>query len=84
MVTLTKCYASTVQSDEVQNMDIFENQAGRGVGGRIADVLNRLGYNAGTVSIKGVAEALTSSDSPLTVVESDGIEKINPILLGTI
>jgi len=67
-----------VQSDEVQNMDIFENQAGRGVGGRIADVLNRLGYNAGTVSVRGVAEALTSSDSPLTIVESDGIEKMNP------
>lgn len=59
-------------------MDIFENQAGRGVGGRIADVLNRLGHNAAAVSVRGVAEALASSQSPLTIVESDGIEKMNP------
>jgi hypothetical protein len=68
----------SVQSDEVQNVDIFENQAGRGVGGRLADVLNRLGYNAGTISVRGVSEALASSESPLTIVESDGIEKFNP------
>jgi len=57
-------------------MDIYENQAGRGVGGRMADVLLKNGFKAGVVSVNGVSSAVESSFAPLTVVDDRGIKEI--------
>ena len=76
----TSLFAHNVQYDEVQNMDIFDAQAGRGVGGRMTDVLLRNGINAGTVSLSGLADALVSYLASLFVLDPRvGVEKLNPI-----
>ena len=88
---LVKSYSPhplSVQSDEVKNMDIYENQAGRGVGGRMADVLLQNGFKAGVVSASGLSPALVSSLASLIVVDSEGAAKLgsNPfsVLSGSI
>lgn len=76
----TALFAHNVQQDEVHKMDIFDKQAGRGVGGRMADVLLNNGINAGTVSTRGLANALVSSMSSLFVLDARvGYSKLNPI-----
>ena len=76
----TALFAHNVQSDEVHNMDIFDVQDGRGVGGRMTDVLLRNGVNAGTVSLNGLPDALVSSSGSLFVLDPRvGFEKLNPI-----
>ena len=61
-------------------MDIFDLQAGRGVGGRILDVLSKSGVNTGTVSVNGIADALVSNLGSLFVLDPRaGFEKLNPM-----
>ena len=60
-------------------MDIYEKQAGRGVGGRIADVLLRNGFSAAATSINGVADALVSSVATNFILDPWlGLQKLNP------
>ena len=76
----TALFAHNVQYDEVHKMDIFDTQAGRGVGGRMTDVLLRNGVNAGTVSLNGLPDALVSASGSLFVLDPRvGFEKLNPI-----
>jgi hypothetical protein len=75
----TALFAHTIQQDEVQAMDIFNLQAGRGVGGRMVDVLINNGVNAGTASVNGLADTLVSSLAALFVLDARlGVEKFNP------
>lgn len=74
----TSLFAHNFQQNEVQNVDINNEQLGRGVGGRIADVLLRLGYNTASVSVDGIADALTSNDVSQFVVEPKGFESFDP------
>lgn len=68
------------QYDEVHKMDIFDNQAGRGVAGRMLDILLRNGVNTGTVSVNGLADALVSALGSLFVLDPRvGFERLNPI-----
>lgn len=60
-------------------MDINKAQAGRGLGGRIADVLLRNGFNAGTVSVSGIAETLVSGLSTLFVADPFDFQLFNPM-----
>lgn len=77
--TDTYLFAHNFQQREVQFMDIFESQLGRGIGGRMVDVLHRLGYNAGSISVNGIADALTSNGATQQlVVEPDGFESLDP------
>jgi hypothetical protein len=61
-------------------MDIFDQEAGRGVGGRITDVLLKRSINAGTVSTYGLANALVSTLASLFVLDPRvGFERLNPM-----
>jgi hypothetical protein len=76
----TALFAHNIQYDEVHKMDIFDQQAGRGVGGRMVDVLLKNGVNAGTVSVSGIADTLVSNSASLFVLDPRiGFEKLNPI-----
>jgi len=68
------------QYDEVHKMDIFDDQAGRGVGGRILDILMKNGINTGTLSVNGLADALVSAMGSLFVLDPRvGFERLNPM-----
>lgn len=76
----TALFAHNTQQNEVQRMDIFEDQAGRGVGGRMLDVLGTNGYKVNAVSTKGATDALSADDTPLIIVPSvDQYEKFDPM-----
>jgi uncharacterized protein (DUF1501 family) len=75
----TSLFAHNIQSNEVANVDIFEDQAGRGLLGRMADILKDKGYNAGTLSVRGTAKTLLSESNPLLVVDPGGFEQFNPM-----
>ena len=76
----TVLFAHNIQQDEVQNMDIYENQVGRGVGGRMADVMQRSGYSSISVSLAGIADAIVSSvATTFTLDPWAGVEKLNPM-----
>ena len=76
----TALFAHNVQYDEVHKMDIFDRQAGRGVGGRMLDVLLKNGVNTGTVSVNGIADALVSTMGSLFVLDPRvGFERLNPM-----
>ena len=76
----TALFAHNVQYDEVHKMDIFDQQAGRGVGGRMVDALLKNGVNAGTVSVNGLADALVSNLASLFVLDPrTGFERLNPV-----
>lgn len=66
----TVLFAHNTQTSEVQNVDIFEAQAGRGVAGRMLDVLSGNGYHANAVSARDASEALSSRVTPMIVVPS--------------
>lgn len=74
----TSLFAHNFQQREVQNMDIYESQVGRGVGGRMVDVLKRLGYNAASISMGGIADALVADDVVQLVVDSGGSVSYDP------
>lgn len=75
----TTLFAHNTQQEEINAVDIFDQTAGIGVCGRIADVLASNGYSTGTVSVAAVAPAVVSKKSPLLVVNPLGYEKFNPI-----
>ena len=75
----TALFAHNTQQEEVNSVDIYDDTAGIGIGGRIADMLSLNGYTSGTVSVSGGAPALVSNESPLLVVNPAGYEKFNPI-----
>jgi cullin-associated NEDD8-dissociated protein 1 len=76
----TVLFSHNTQTSEVQNVDIFEAQAGRGVGGRLLDVLGGNGFSANAISAKDAAEALFSRVTPLIVVPSlDDYDKFDPM-----
>ena len=68
-----------LQYEEVHKMDIFDKQTGRGVVGRMADILEKRGFFPGTVSVNGIAQTLVSTFTSLFVLEPSGLEKFNPI-----
>mmetsp|Transcript_523 Transcript_523/g.662 ORF Transcript_523/g.662 Transcript_523/m.662 type:complete len:117 (-) Transcript_523:128-478(-) len=69
----------TRQYEEVHKMDVYDEQTGRGVVGRMADILGKRGFLPGTVSVNGIANALVSGLISLFVVDPTGLEKFNPI-----
>lgn len=76
----TVLFSHNTQTSEVQNVDIFEAQAGRGVGGRLLDVLGGNGFSANAISAKNAAEALFSRVTPLIVVPSlAAYDKFDPM-----
>jgi len=76
----TQLYAHNSQQEEIQRMDIFEQQVGRGVGGRMLDVLKNNGFKVNALSTKGATNALTSNFTPLIVVPSaNSYEKFDPM-----
>ena len=76
----TVLFAHNIQYQEVHNMDIYENQAGRGVGGRMADTMTRKGFSSNAVSLAGVADALASTVAPNLIVDPwAGVQKLNPM-----
>ena len=66
----TTLFAHNSQQSEIQRCDIFEEIAGRGVGGRMLDVLAKNGFKVNALSTKGATEALAAADAPLIVVPS--------------
>ena len=54
--TKTQLFAHNIQSDEIAFVDMFRQAAGFGVCGRMVDIMDGMGYNAGSSSVSGVAE----------------------------
>ncbi len=77
--TRTSLFAHNTQQDEVNFVDIFDIQAGKGVLGRMIDVLVKKGMKSGSISASGIANALVSKLSPIFVMDPNNYEKINPI-----
>ena len=76
----TALFAHNIQYAEVHNMDIYENQVGRGVGGRMADVMKRNGYSSTLVSVAGIADAVVSNlATTFTLDPFAGLQKLNPM-----
>lgn len=74
----TSLFAHNIQQEEANYVDIFDQQAGRGVGGRMVDILLKNGYKAGTTSVRGTADALAARDAPLIVLEPGEEQSFNP------
>jgi hypothetical protein len=76
----TALFAHNIQYQEVHKMDIYGLQSGRGVGGRMVDILKKRGFSPGSVSVNGIAETLVSSMISLFVLDPfAGLQKLNPI-----
>ena len=75
----TALFAHNTQQEEVNSVDIYDDTAGIGIGGRIADMVSLNGYTSGTISVSGGAPALVSNESPLLVVNPAGYEKFNQV-----
>lgn len=60
-------------------MDIYEEQAGRGVGGRMVDVLNRKGITANAISVSGISDFCVASSFAQIVLKGGDVEKFDPI-----
>ncbi len=75
----TSLFAHNTQQDEVNFVDIFDTQAGRGVLGRMIDILTKNGMKTSSMSVSGIANALVSKLSPLFVLDPYNYEKVNPI-----
>jgi hypothetical protein len=60
-------------------MDIYDHQVGRGVGGRMADVLKKIGFSPNTLSMNGVADALVGLlTKTFTLDPFEGVTNLNP------
>ncbi len=68
----------TTQQDEINFVDIFDEEAGSGVCGRILDILSLNGYKPGAVSVNGIASTLRSGTVPTVVIASNGYQQFNP------
>lgn len=75
----TSLFSHNDQQGEVNFVDIFDKQSGRGVCGRMTDVLTKNGYKAGSLSVAGVANALVSKLNALLVLDPEGVQAVNPI-----
>jgi uncharacterized protein (DUF1501 family)/uncharacterized protein (DUF1800 family) len=77
----TSLFAHNVQHDEVGYVDIYDQQTGLGICGRLVDLLSSeaYGYDVGALSVSGVAEALVSKLTPLFVINPYEFEEVNPI-----
>ncbi len=75
----TSLFAHNTQQDEINYVDILAAQAGRGVLGRMIDILKKKGFKTGSMSISGIANALVSNLSALFVLDPYNYEKVNPI-----
>ncbi len=75
----TALFSHNTQQEEINSVDIYDDQAGQGILGRMADMLGLNGYTPGTLSVTSAAPALVSNNYPLTLVNSNGPERFNPI-----
>ncbi len=75
----TALFAHNTQQEEINFVDIFGDEAGRGVCGRMLDVLAMNGFNPGSISVNGIATTLRSDSSPLVVIDSSGYQPFNPV-----
>ncbi len=75
----TALFAHNIQYQEVHNMDIYESQVGRGVGGRMVDALKKNGFTVDTISADGIAECLVSSLTSQIILKSGGFDRFDPI-----
>ena len=74
----TALFAHNTQTEETANVDIYDEYAGIGICGRIIDVLNKNGFNTGSLSVSGSAPPIVSRDTPLLVVNPFGLDKFHP------
>lgn len=75
----TVLFAHNIQYEEVHNMDIYERQTGRGLGGRMTDVLKRKGYSPNSVSLFGTADVINSNEASSFILDPYiGLENFNP------
>ena len=74
----TQLFAHNTQQNEINFVDIFDEEAGSGVCGRILDVLSLNGYKPGAVSVNGVASTLRSNTLSTVVIDSNGYQEFNP------
>ncbi len=74
----TSLFAHNTQQDEINFVDIFDEEAGRGVGGRILDLLELNGYKPGAISTNGIASLIRSDSAPMVVIDSSGYQQFNP------
>lgn len=58
--------------------DVFDKAAGRGMVGRMMDVVKRLGKKTGTLSINGITDTLVRND-PVFTIDPSGVSTFNPI-----
>eukprot|EP00586_Coscinodiscus_wailesii_P017163 CAMPEP_0172518280 /NCGR_PEP_ID=MMETSP1066-20121228/290722_1 /TAXON_ID=671091 /ORGANISM="Coscinodiscus wailesii, Strain CCMP2513" /LENGTH=2420 /DNA_ID=CAMNT_0013300633 /DNA_START=56 /DNA_END=7314 /DNA_ORIENTATION=- len=79
MKTKIPLFAHNLLNEQVEKMDINKAQPGRGVGGRMVDILIKNGYSAGTVSVNGIAEALVSNRASLFVADPSDYQLFNPM-----
>ena len=75
----TALFAHNTQQEEINSVDIFDDTAGQGILGRMADMLGLNGYSPGTVAVAQGGPALVSKYHPLISVNPSGYEKFNPI-----
>lgn len=74
----TALFSHNTQQEEIQYVDFWDGKDGRGVGGRMADVLSTNGYKPGSVSVAGISTMLRSNDVSQTVSDSSGYQQFNP------
>ena len=74
----TLLFAHNTQQDEINFVDIFDEEAGSGVCGRMLDVLALNGYKPGAVSVNGIASTLRSKTLSTVVIDSNGYQEFNP------
>jgi uncharacterized protein (DUF1501 family) len=76
---MTQLFAHNTQQDEINLLDVFYTEAGRGACGRMLDILSEKGYNPGAISTNGIASTLRSDVLTTLVVDSkNGYQKFNP------
>uniref|UniRef100_A0A7S1BVX8 Uncharacterized protein n=1 Tax=Corethron hystrix TaxID=216773 RepID=A0A7S1BVX8_9STRA len=74
----TQLFAHNVQAEEIQKVDIFNEQAGKGMLGRLLDILSSKGHKTNAISVHGESNVLVGN-TPVIFVDSSGVEKFNPI-----
>lgn len=75
---LTALFSHNTQQEELNIVDIWDSKDGRGVGGRMLDVLSTNGYKPGSISIAGISSVLRASEISQTVSDASGFRKFNP------
>jgi uncharacterized protein (DUF1501 family) len=77
-VTGTALFAHNFQQEEINLMDMFNNEGGRGLCGRMLDILGLNGFKPGSISVNGIASSLRSRSFPSIVLDWGGYQKFNP------